>query len=97
VRAWVVLPAYNEAKNLPPIFEGYRRVREDTYNLDLRFILVDDGSTDGTPDVAREAAGDLPLEILPNGHNMGLAETFNRGLLPGLPGGDSSRRPGRPG
>ncbi len=80
MRAWLVLPAYNEAENLPAIFDGCRRLVADTYNLDLRIVLVDDGSADNTIAVAREQAGDLHIEILENEQNRGLAETFMRGM-----------------
>lgn len=81
MRAWMVLPAYNEAENLPAIFDGCRRLLPDAHNLDLRVILVDDGSTDDTPQVARRDARDLQIEVLRNGTNRGLAETFMRGMV----------------
>lgn len=81
MRVWIVLPAFNEADNLPSVFDAFRKVARETYNLDLRVILVDDGSTDNTPQVARELAGDINIEILVNERNMGLAETFTRGLV----------------
>jgi dolichol-phosphate mannosyltransferase len=80
MRVWVVLPAYNEAANLPPVFDGFRKLARDTWNLDLRVILVDDGSTDGTPQAAAQSAQGLNVEVLVNERNMGLAETFTRGL-----------------
>ena len=80
MRLCVVLPAYNEAENIGPIFGGFRTVLADSCKLELRFILVDDGSTDGTPAKAREAAQGLGLEILLNERNRGLAETFRRGM-----------------
>ena len=81
MRLCVVLPAYNEAANIGLIFDGFRTVLADSYNLDLRIILVDDGSADGTPEKAREAAHGLNLEVLVNERNMGLAETFMRGMM----------------
>ncbi len=81
MRAWVVLPAYNEAENLPAIFEGCRRLVPDAHDLDLRLILVDDGSTDDTPHVARRNSRGLKVDILCNGTNRGLAETFMRGMV----------------
>jgi dolichol-phosphate mannosyltransferase len=81
MRVWMVLPAYNEAENVPVILDGCRRVAADTHNLDLRILLVDDGSTDNTPNTAREHARELVLEVLENGRNRGLAETFMRGII----------------
>lgn len=46
-------------------------------------ILVDDGSTDGTAEVARRAAEEsgLPLEILMHSHNRGKGAALRTGVL----------------
>jgi len=50
----IVLPCYNEARNLPPLLARYRQVWQD---LPAELILVDNGSTDDTAAVlARELA-----------------------------------------
>ncbi len=76
----VVLPAFNEAENLPHILEGLRNLVKDTYNLSVSIVLVDDGSTDDTVAIARECSTGLELELVENGSNLGLAATFIRGL-----------------
>lgn len=81
MRCWVVLPAYNESENLPALLDGFRRTQEDAYNLDLRILVVDDASTDQTGDVARRGYGDLSVEVFRNEHNLGLADTFMRGMM----------------
>lgn len=54
IRLSIILPCYNEAKNLPLLLEGYRQVWEA---LPAELILVDNGSTDDTALVlARELA-----------------------------------------
>ncbi len=80
MRVWTVLPAYDEAANLPALFDQLRAVAEDAYRLDLRVIVVDDGSRDDTAGAARRAAGSLPVEVLHNETNLGLAATFMRGM-----------------
>ncbi len=80
MKIFIVLPAYNEAENLPPIFDGLRRIARDTYNLELAVVLVDDGSTDDTVEVARNSGDGLALDIVRNESNLGLAATFVRGL-----------------
>jgi glycosyltransferase involved in cell wall biosynthesis len=52
VKVSVVVPALNEAKNLPHVFA---RIPPDVYEV----ILVDGGSTDETPVVARRLRGDV--------------------------------------
>ena len=81
MRIWIVLPAYNEADNIPAILDGIRRLADDTYKADFSVLVVDDGSTDHTADVARKSAGALPIDVLVNETNMGLAATFMRGMI----------------
>jgi dolichol-phosphate mannosyltransferase len=80
MKCWVVLPAYNESENLPALLNGFHTTQEDTYNLDLSILVIDDASTDGTGDVARRGYGSLPVEVFRNDHNLGLADTFMRGM-----------------
>lgn len=81
MRVWIVLPAYNESENMPAIMKGFNAFVGDVYNLDLRIIIVNDGSTDNTSGVARENAGRLNLEVYENEKNLGLADTFMRGII----------------
>ena len=46
---WVVLPTYNEAQNLPLMVEALMAL-----DLGLNVVVVDDGSPDGTGDIADE-------------------------------------------
>ena len=59
----VFLPAWNEAENLPVVLEEVRLVLPDA---DL--LVVDDGSTDRTAEVAREHG----CEVISFGENRGL-------------------------
>jgi len=81
MRVWVVLPAFNEEGNLPSVLQGFEKVANETYKLDIRVIVVDDGSTDQTAEVARHCCPALQVEVLENGKNRGLAATFMRGMI----------------
>jgi glycosyltransferase involved in cell wall biosynthesis len=59
----VFIPAWNEEDNLPAVFDG---LREHVPAADV--LVVDDGSTDRTADVARERGA----EVLSLGQNQGL-------------------------
>lgn len=79
-RVWVVLPAYNEEASLPTLLD---RIEEAMFeaNLDFRVVIVDDGSTDGTPAIIRRAAERLPLTTLTHPVNLGLGAAIRDGLL----------------
>jgi glycosyltransferase involved in cell wall biosynthesis len=59
----VFIPAWNEEENLPAVLDDLRRELPDA-----DVLVVDDGSTDGTADVAREHGA----EVLSLGMNRGL-------------------------
>jgi glycosyltransferase involved in cell wall biosynthesis len=59
----VFIPAWNEEENLPAVLDDLRRELPDA-----DVLVVDDGSTDGTADVARRHGA----EVLSLGSNRGL-------------------------
>lgn len=76
-RLFVVVPVFNEAPNLPRLFSSFRDIEPqlgDKFNLN--FIIVDDGSNDGTPVIARQLADNLALEVLSHTSNSGPGAAF---------------------
>jgi dolichol-phosphate mannosyltransferase len=73
---YIVVPVLNEAPNLARLFEGLRAAQRELSGLDVHILLVDDGSTDGTPELAREVAADLDLTVLMHGTNRGPGHAF---------------------
>ena len=60
----VVMPAYNEARHLPATIAALVEAVERS-GLDAELVVVDDGSADGSGDVARAAArGRIPVRVL---------------------------------
>ena len=55
----VVVPAYNEAESLPELMERVKSALAGT-GRGWELIVVDDGSTDGTRDVLRRLAAEVP-------------------------------------
>jgi len=47
----IVVPAYNEAKSILTVLEAIAAQRTDAWAMQV--VVVDDGSTDGTPDIVR--------------------------------------------
>src|SRR5215204_1045782 len=72
----VVIPCYNQARFLG---EAIRSVLCQGYS-DLEIIVVDDGSEDGTEEVASGYAKEDPRVRLIRQENRGLAAARNRGL-----------------
>ncbi len=68
-----IVPAFNEEKNLPKTLES---LLHQTRRLD-QVIVVDDGSTDRTSDVARRFKD---VKVLRNPRPMGKARSINRAL-----------------
>src|SRR2546423_1388004 len=94
-RASVIIPSYNHAQYLPTAIES---VLGQTYR-DFEVVIVDDGSTDGSLEVARSYAERHPSKVRvfthPGHANCGISETVNyafslsRGeFLSGLPSDD---------
>ena len=71
----VQIPCYNEAETLP---ETMRDIPRKITGIDtVEVLIIDDGSTDRTIEVARESGVD---HIVKNTCNKGLARTFLAGI-----------------
>ncbi len=77
---WVVLPAFNEELSLPKLLAAIDEAMFES-SLIYRVLVMDDGSTDGTAALAREAAQTLPLVVESHLVNLGLGMTIRDGLM----------------
>jgi dolichol-phosphate mannosyltransferase len=76
-----VIPAYNEAENIPNLMADLApRARE----LGARIIFVDDGSKDGTYEAIQEHRDGLHLAVVRHPVNRGLGTAINSGLRAAL-------------
>src|SRR5262245_59838091 len=73
----LMLPAYNEAKALPPLLERARGVLAGRC---YRVVVVDDGSDDETARVAAECGRSMPLTVIRRPRNGGLGAAMATGL-----------------
>ena len=75
-RVVMVVPTYDEALNLPPLVERLRTAQPD---VDL--IVVDDGSPDGTGEIADTIAVDDPqVSVLHRTTKEGLGAAYLHGF-----------------
>lgn len=80
-RLYVVVPVFNEAANMDRLFAACGEIeRELGARFGVRFVLVDDGSTDGTHAEAERAARGLPLVVLRLDVNGGPGRAFAAGF-----------------
>ncbi len=84
---WVVLPTYDEAENVVPMLQAVLGVA-DGAGLDLRVLVVDDGSPDGTADLAAGvAARDPRVRVLRRPAKRGIGPAYRAGFREALDAG----------
>lgn len=72
-----IMAVYNEAEYVSTAIES---VLEQTFD-DFEFLIIDDGSTDETPEIIEHYAGlDDRITYLPNHSNKGLPASLNKGI-----------------
>jgi dolichol-phosphate mannosyltransferase len=78
--AWLILPTYNEAENLERIVRAaLPRLAEAA--PDHHVLVVDDGSPDGTGEIADRLAGELEqVEVLHRASKEGLGRAYLAGF-----------------
>lgn len=88
----VLIPAYNEEKSLRKTVSGAIKVL-DKEKIDYEIIVIDDGSTDGTGEVADSLKKNSRIRILHHKKNLGFGRTIKDGIeisrmgyITGLPG-----------
>jgi glycosyltransferase involved in cell wall biosynthesis len=75
----VVIPCYNYGRFLG---EAVSSALDDQPGVDVRVLIVDDASPDGSAEVAREiAAADPRVEVHVHATNQGPTATYNKGVV----------------
>lgn len=76
----VVVPTYNERDNLPKLVAMLTALNLDN----LRVLVVDDNSPDGTGEVADKLATEAPVSVLHRTEKDGLGRAYVAGILRAL-------------
>ncbi len=85
--AWVVLPTYNESENIESIV-GAALKHLGAAAGEHRILIVDDGSPDGTGEIADRLAAEHPeVEVLHRPGKGGLGPAYLAGFARALAGG----------
>jgi dolichol-phosphate mannosyltransferase len=85
-RTYVVVPTYNERENLPVLVEQIRNLVRSGALPDVRVLVVDDNSPDGTGDVAEKLAVQFPgaVAVLHRTAKEGLGRAYVAGMTRAL-------------
>ncbi len=76
-KATVLMSVYNGE---PYVAEAIQSILDQTFQ-DFEFLIVDDGSTDATPETLHQyASRDKRIRVIPNPSNIGLTKSLNRGI-----------------
>ncbi|MBA3305947.1 MAG: glycosyltransferase [Thermoleophilaceae bacterium] len=76
----VVIPAYNEAAAIAEVLEEARE-KLDALGMAWEILVVDNASTDRTPDLVATLASDPRIVLLRNASNRGKGHSVRRGML----------------
>ncbi|OGX24549.1 MAG: hypothetical protein A3D10_08340 [Omnitrophica WOR_2 bacterium RIFCSPHIGHO2_02_FULL_48_11] len=80
IRYSVVIPAHNEAQNLPSLLEKIQQVLEKT-GREFEIIVVNDNSTDNTKEVLEQLSRSVRnLKIICRNEHPGVGHTIREGL-----------------
>jgi len=78
---WLVLPTYNEAKNIEAIVVAAGTALGAVMADDYKILIVDDGSPDGTGEIADRLAGEREqVEVLHRSEKNGIGPAYLAGF-----------------
>ena len=75
----LIIPCYNESKNLPLLLSKCKEINSKEKNIEI--IIVDNGSTDETSTVLDEMASNLPFITRVK---VEINQGYGHGILAGL-------------
>lgn len=79
MRCFIVLPCFNEEKNVKPLIYSIDHVLKN--KIPYKIIAVNDGSRDLTCKVLKDLSADYSIRVVEHHTNMGLGVALRSGLL----------------
>ncbi len=76
---WMALPAFNEEESLPELLTRIGESFADS-RIPYNVVIVDDGSSDGTAQIAANMSFQMPIQLIQHTVNQGLGRTLRDGL-----------------
>src|SRR5680860_514014 len=77
----IVIPAYNEEKNIPLVYEKIKEVLEKLSNYNWEIIFIDDGSIDNSENILEKMVKNDPLvKFIQFSRNFGKEIALSAGL-----------------
>lgn len=76
----IIFPCYNEGSNLKQIIEEIKTIKNDNFNINLEFILVNNGSTDNTSEILLNLDKKYSIKVVDIKNNLG----YGGGILEGV-------------
>jgi len=81
MKSVIVLPTYNEAKNILTVLQEINQQKAFLGGDELMVLVVDDSSSDGTANLVKKAQSSYPnLYLLGGGQKAGLGAAYTRGF-----------------
>jgi glycosyltransferase involved in cell wall biosynthesis len=79
MRILIAVPVFNEERYVVPVMREirkYARAAAIAHGVEMRLLVVDDGSTDGTPELLRDMAGRGQIQVLTHPENRGYGQSL---------------------
>jgi len=76
MKKYIIIPTYNEAKNLSPLIKEIFSLNIPQLNI----IIVDDSSPDGTGKIAEKLSQQYPLTVIHRAGKLGLGSAYLAGF-----------------
>ena len=76
----IIFPCYNEGSNLKQIIDEIKTIKNDNFNINLEFILVNNGSTDNTSEILLNLDKKDSIKVVDIKNNLG----YGGGILEGV-------------